>query len=210
MNVIYSKILWAVNKRLTKLKWRKKNRHNLTQAKTYFDIDAVTVGKFTYGMLNVLTNGTNAHLTIGDYCSIADNVTFALSAEHSMNTISTYPFKAKLISGEAEAASKGDITVGDDVWIGNNSLIMSGVNIGQGAVVAAGAVVTKDVPPYAIVGGVPAKVIRYRFDEELIKELLKVDFGKLTVSMIKEHAEDLYKELKCTQQFDWMPKRNND
>ena len=205
MNLLYAKFKWAVNKRLTKIRWRKKNSHNLTQAKTYFDIDAVTVGKATYGMLNVLTNGINAHLTIGNYCSIADNVTFILSAEHPLNTISTYPFKAKMMSQGPEALSKGNITVADDVWICNNSLIMSGVNIGQGAVVAAGSVVTKDVPPYAIVGGVPAKVIKYRFTPEMIAELMRVDYSKLDKEMVREHIVDLYSPLKSAEQIQWLP-----
>ena len=84
---------------------------------------------------------------------------------------------------------------------------MSGVHIGQGAVVAAGAVVTHDVPPYAIVGGVPAKVIKYRFGPEMIEELLKVDYSKLTEDMVREHIDELYEELKDAGQLAWMPKR---
>ena len=81
------------------------------------------------------------------------------------------------------------------------------VSIGQGAVVAAGAVVTKDVPPYAIVGGVPAKVIKYRFSPELIEELLKVDYSKLTKEDVEKHLDVLYTELKDPCQLDWMPKK---
>ena len=103
--------------------------------------------------------------------------------------------------------SKGDITVDNDVWIGYGATIMSGVHIGQGAIVAAGAVVTKDVPPYAIVGGVPAKVIKYRFEPELIKELLKIDYSKLTKEKVEKHIDDLYAELKDKRQLDWMPKK---
>jgi virginiamycin A acetyltransferase len=85
-----------------------------------------------------------------------------LGHDHTMLNISTYQFKAKIVKpGSLEAISKGDNTVDNDVWIGFRSTIMSGVHIGQGAVVAAGAVVTKDVPPYAIVGVVPARVIKY-------------------------------------------------
>lgn len=75
----------------------------------------------------------------------------------------------------------------DDVWIGAQATIMSGVTIGQGAVIGAKALVTKDVPPYAIVGGVPAKVIKYRFEKEIIDELLKIDFSKFDYKVIKEH-----------------------
>ena len=81
------------------------------------------------------------------------------------------------------------------------------VSIGQGAVVAAGAVVTKDVPPYAIVGGVPAKVIKYRFEPEMIAELLKIDYGKLSKEDIEKHIDDLHTELKNPSQLDWMPKK---
>ena len=100
---------------------------------------------------------------IGNYISIAQNVHFLLDVEHFANHISTYPFKVKLLhSQKSESFSKGDIIIDDDVWIGYGATILSGVRIGQGAVVATGAVVTSDVPPYAIVGGVPAKVIKYR------------------------------------------------
>ena len=87
-------------------------------------------------------------------------------------------------------------------------LLCRGVHIGQGAVVAAGAVVTKDVPPYAIVGGVPAKVIRYRFEPEIVEELLKIDYSRLTDEMIKEHIDELYTDLTCVEQFKWFPRKN--
>ena len=73
--------------------------------------------------------------------------------------------------------AKGDIVVGDDVWIGENAIVCSGVTIGQGAIVAAGAIVTKDIEPYAIVGGNPAKVIKYRFNENIRKKLIQINIG---------------------------------
>ena len=113
-----------------------------------------------------------------------------------------------------EAISKGDIIVDDDVWIGYGATILSGVHIGQGAVIAAGAVVTKDVPPYAIVGGVPAKVIKYRFSPEIIQQLMKLDYSKLTEDMIRERIDDLYTSLdgktpeEVGKPLEWFPKKS--
>ena len=192
---------------LFKRKWRISNYHNGTYPANLFNSDCVKVGKETYGELFVLSFNSENKLTIGNYCSIASDVTFLLSADHHTGYISTYPFKVKIIGELTEGVSKGDIVVDDDVWIGYGATIMSGVHIGQGAIVAAGAVVTKDVPPYAIVGGVPAKVIRYRFEPEMIEELLKVDYSKLTKEMVEEHIDDLYTELKDKKQIDWMPRK---
>jgi serine acetyltransferase len=99
------------------------------------------------------------------------------------------------------------VVIEDNVWIGENACIMSGVHIGQGAVVAAGSVVNKDVPPYSIVGGVPAKVIKYRFEPEMIEALLKIDYSKLDKDMIQSHVDDLYQKLENKEQLSWLPKR---
>lgn len=190
--------------------WKKKHADiDGTIPMNIFPASAVSVGKCTYGELNIVDFNNNSHLSIGCYCSLAQNVTFLLDVEHNVDTISSYPFKAKVLRTGDEATSKGDIIVDDDVWIGYRATILSGVHIGQGAVVAAGAVVTKDVPPYAIVGGVPAKVIKYRFEPEMIEELLKVDYNKLTKEMVQEHIEDLYVKLTDKSQIDWMPKNES-
>lgn len=158
--------------------WRKRNSHNFTIPATNFKMDAVQVGKGTYGNLFVVTRDyQNVKLFIGNYCSIADGVKFLLSGNHQYDIISTYPYELLVLnSNEAGiAVAKGDIVVGDDVWIGADAIICSGVTIGQVAIVAAGAIITKDVEPYAIVGGNPAKVIKYRFSESIRRKLVQIN-----------------------------------
>ena len=190
-------------------KWRESNPHNNTfLVKPLFDAKCVSVGKGSYGPINVEMSRHDFKLKIGSFCSIANEVTFILSSEHNTNLISTYPFKVLTTkTAECEALSRGDIIVDDDVWIGYRATILSGVRIGQGAVIAAGAVVTKDVEPYQIVAGVPAKPIKFRFDEELRNELLKVDFSKLEEETIRSNIEKLYCALENKEQLKWMPKK---
>lgn len=191
-----------LNKSLRK---RTGNHNIFLEREAYLDL--IIVGKNTYGPINALMFNRDSKLIIGSFCSIAPRVSFIVSADHYTNNISSFPLKVKVLGESSEGISKGDIIVDDDVWIGYGATIMSGVHIGQGAVIAAGAVVTKDVPPYAIVGGVPAKVIKYRFELGMIEELLKVDYSKLTKEMVEEHIDDLYTELMDSSQLDWMPKR---
>lgn len=194
---------------ILKSRWKKKNRHNYTVVNNHFDISLVEVGNCSYGELNIISFASDHKLYIGNYVSIAHNVTFMLDAEHYTNHISTYPYKVKILkTADTEAFGKGNIIVDDDVWIGYGATIMSGIHIGQGAVITAKAVVTKDVPPYAVVGGIPAKIIKYRFDENMIKELVKIDYKKLTKEMIDIHKEKLYEELESTEQLKWMPKKD--
>lgn len=169
------------------------NPHNSTYAVNAFDAALVSVGKMTYGGIQVYSAAPLSRLIIGSFCSIAPEVVFVMNNEHRTDTISSFPFKVKMLKSEPyEAASKGGITVGDDVWIGARATILDGVTIGQGAVVAAGAVVAKDVPPYAIVGGVPAKVIRYRFSGEMVERLMGIDYGKLDAGFVGRNLEGFY------------------
>ena len=135
------------------------------------------IGDHTYGRPIILERNA-AHLDIGKFCSIATGVEIALG-NHRIDTVSSYPFAVlkkwwPSAAGMADHDSRGAVTIGSDVWIGASAFITSGVTIGHGAVVAARAVVTKDVPPYAVVGGNPAKVIRYRFPLETIEQLLEI------------------------------------
>lgn len=202
-------MFYSLNKQLFKRKWRKCNPNNFTNAEDLFDPALVEVGDYTYGGLRVLTYNKDNKLRIGKFCSIAQDVMFVLSGDHYTNHISSYPYRVWIMNEKQEGVSKGNIIVDDDVWIGFRSTILSGVHIGQGAIVAAGSVVTKDVPPYAIVGGVPAKVIKYRFSPEMITELLKVDYSQLTEELVKEHIEDLYEDLEDKGQLQWLPKKKN-
>lgn len=119
------------------------------------------------------------HLTIGKFCSIACGAKFIFtSANHALRSDSTYPFPIFYEEWGLDMKNvtdawdnKGDITVGNDVWIGYEAVILQGVTIGDGAIIGARAVVTKDVPPYTIVGGVPAKKIRSRFDADTVRRL---------------------------------------
>lgn len=187
--------------------WRRANAHNGTYVKAPFPMELVSVGKKTYGCLDVQLDNRKNRLRIGSYCSIAEEVRFLVCADHNTDCVSTFPFRVHCLGHDMEAVSKGDIVVDDDVWIGYRSTILSGVHIGQGAVIAAGSVVTKDVPPYAIVGGVPAKVIKYRFAPEIVEQLLRIDYSQMDAETIRGHEEDLYTPLECSEQLSWLPKK---
>lgn len=139
----------------------------------------VEVGEYTYGKPKVIYYGGEGKIKIGKFCSIAQNVTLLFGGEHRTDWISTYPFYfftnqwslSKDIKDSVRY--KGDIVIGNDVWIGYGATIYAGVTIGHGAVIAANSVVVKNVDPYTIVGGNPAKTIRKRFAEEEIKLLLE-------------------------------------
>lgn len=136
-------------------------------------------------------------LTIGKFCSIACGVKFIFnSANHTLSSLSTYPFPLFFeewgLAREEVTDSwdnKGDIVIGNDVWIGYEAVIMAGVTIGDGAIIGTRAVVTKDVPPYAIVGGVPARLIRKRFPDETISELLKIRWWDWSKERIAENID---------------------
>lgn len=181
-----------------KLEWRKSNSHNFTYPTSIFPMQKVEVGNFTYGNLDVRYFGNkNEKLVIGNFVSIASEVIFILGGNHQINTLMTYPLYSKLIelNPELDATTKGIIHISDDVWIGTKAIILSGINIGKGAIIGAGAVVTKDVPPYAIVCGNPAKIIKYRFDKKIIEELMIIDMTKIDRDYILTNISKLYTKI---------------
>jgi virginiamycin A acetyltransferase len=160
-----------------------------------FSHPQVEVGEYTYGLRreSFFAYHPEDRVRIGKFCSVADGVRFVFGG-HRVDTVSTFPFRA-VCFGEAphaDALSKGDIVVGNDVWIGVNAFILSGVKIGNGAVVAVGAVVNKDVAPYAVVGGVPAKLIKMRFGHDQIAALEKIQWWNWPIGKIKENLDLFY------------------
>jgi virginiamycin A acetyltransferase len=192
-------VMQELERRRFKSAWRKNNSHNETKAgDRFFPLQIVNVGKGTYGTINIQSMYAieKNQITIGNYVSIAPEVTFLLDLNHQIDTATTFPFHSKLIKrSPIDAISKGPIVVDDEVWIGTGAYIFSGVTIGKGAIIAAGALVTKDVPAYAIVGGNPAKPIRYRFNEEIIKILLPIRFADFSEEWIKKNIDIIYKKI---------------
>ncbi len=140
------------------------------------------IGEYTYGTPEIFWWEESVTLKIGRFCSIAEGVKIFLGGNHRTDWVTTYPFSAKEMTATWPTAteivghptSKGDIIIGNDVWLGAHSSILSGISIGDGAVIGAHAVVTKDVPSYTIVAGNPAKIIRRRFSASQIELLLEI------------------------------------
>lgn len=149
--------------------------------------------RYSYGLDNIKVRswGEGAKLKIGSFCSIADNIQIFLGGNHRTDWVTTYPFghinqDSFPWHGQGHPSTKGEVVIGNDVWIGSSSTIMSGVTIGDGAVIAANSTVIKDVPPYTIVGGNPAKILKYRFTEKQIEKLLKNPWWEKTDQEIQE------------------------
>lgn len=186
----------------SKRKQQQKRKSNTSEVSGLIKNSQIRVGRFTYGHEKIAIRqwGEGAALTIGSFCSIASSVTIFLGGNHRLDWATTFPFghifQEELGGTEIKGhpATNGDVMIGDDVWIGHGATIMSGVSIGSGAVVAANSTVAKDVMPYEVVGGNPAKFIKSRFRKEIIDLLLTLEWWNLPIDVIKEINKDLSME----------------
>lgn len=196
-------ILRQLEKNKFDKEWRSRNAHNDTMVgDRVFPIKNVSIGKATYGMLQIqsLFEQEGEKLIIGNYVSIAPGVQFLLGVNHQINTFTTFPLYSRYINrSPVDAINKGPLVVEDEVWIGTDAILFSGVKVGKGAIISAGAIVTKDVPPYAIVGGTPAKLIKYRFSEDIIAELMTIHLKDLSMEWIIKNIDALYQEIKSVE-----------
>jgi len=152
------------------------------------------IASFTYIGNNCIVQNTN----IGKFCSIANDVLIGLG-KHPIDSFSTSPLfyrvnnplNIKLVELNSDFQEYEPVEIGNDVWIGARAIILDGVTIGNGAIIAANSVVTKDVPPYSIVGGIPAKIIKYRFQDQKIQHLLHSGWWNWNISIIRQNLEKL-------------------
>jgi len=155
----------------------------------------ITIGRHTYGCpkLHWSKGDFSYNLSIGSFCSIADDVSIFVGkhGRHTIDYVSTYPIGVVFGRSPTKVESNtqfGDLSVviENDVWIGRGAMILAGVNVGNGAVIAARSVVTRDVEPYAIVGGVPAKLIKHRFPPDIVRKLINLKWWEWSDEVIKE------------------------
>lgn len=175
----------------------------------------VTFGNMSYMVGGTIQSSTPAqvHMLVGNYCQIAHNTTFEMGLNHAFSGVTAYPFgnvwgysREDII--KRSLANRQQLIIGHDVWIGGNANIIKGVKIGNGAIIGTNSVVTKDVPPYAIVGGNPAKIIRYRFSPEIIEALDKIKWWYWPLEKVKanrhymENVEEFIKKFGETPAVD--------
>ncbi|MCP4138483.1 MAG: CatB-related O-acetyltransferase [bacterium] len=155
------------------------------------------IGDYSYGFLKVLHDGGKASLKIGKFCSFAPGSAIGLGAEHRHDWVTTYhsfDVFMQQVAMKDYSVAKGNVVVGNDVWFGDDAFVMSGVEIGNGAVIGARSVVRRSIPPYAIVMGNPGRPIGYRFDKEIIEKLEKIAWWDWPLEKIKKAHPLLHSE----------------
>ncbi|MCS3470665.1 acetyltransferase-like isoleucine patch superfamily enzyme [Pseudomonas sp. JUb42] len=188
------KFLEMLKNRATRKRLRRMDKLERAPEKIRLQYPRYTVGVGTYGIPEVFEFGDDTVLRIGSYTSIAAGVRILLGGEHRTDWLTTYPFPAMMKGLEDikdYAPSKGDVVIGSDCWICAGAMILSGVTIGHGSIVAAGAVVTRDVAPFSVVGGNPCKFIRFRFDEHIRQQLLDAAWWDWPMDEVKSIARTL-------------------
>ncbi len=195
-------------KNIIKIFYRKQEKTVFTN-RHFLNSKNVNIGDYTYGIPKIYSWDNSTKLEIGKFCSIADNVKILMGGNHRTDWISTYPFsvlnenfqEGKNILGHP--TTKGDVKIGNDVWIGNDVIILSGVTIGDGAVIGAGSIITKSIKPYNIVAGNPAIVIKQRFSDEIISDLLAIQWWNWPINKINENIH-----LICSENIENFIKNN--
>jgi len=164
-------------------------KHVVIHQKNYI-YGRIEIGDYSY------ISGPHTYVdsaVIGKFCSIARNVTIGPS-NHDLSMISTHPFLYspfyKIVDEYTKPSNNNPPIIGNDVWVGINSIILNNVKIGDGAIIGAGSIVTKDVEPYSVVGGVPAKHIKYRFEKEVIEKLLEIQWWNWSNKKMKKRVGD--------------------
>ena len=178
-NLLADAVQWLRKKEAARERWQLVERGLLV------------IGRHTYGCPRIFNyHGSERKVVVGSFCSISPGVEVITGGIHRADWVSTYPFRIKWsMKGAFEdgmPSAKGDVVIGSDVWLGTEAMVLSGVTIGHGGIVAARSVVTRDVPPYAVVAGVPAKIVRYRFKPDVIQRLLEIKWWEWDDARIRE------------------------
>lgn len=184
------------------------------KAPRYVPPDGVTIGRHTYGVVDetIIFASKEAAVSIGSFCSVAGGVLIFGESSHPTDCATTFPIHQKLLRQPwppMKEGTRAGVTIGNDVWLCLGSTIMPGVRVGNGAIVASRAVVTKDVPPYAVVAGVPAKVVRYRFTDDIIAKLLQIRWWEWDDDKIRHEAGSLTGPIEAFVARHLMPTRSD-
>lgn len=161
----------------------------------------ISIGRYTYGGATFKLWSESDRIEIGAFCSFAEGVLVFGGGEHRPDWVTTHPLRIAFNSPGAgqdgHPHSKGPTKIGNDVWVGHGAFILSGVQVGDGACIGAGALVARDVPPYSIIAGNPARLVRFRFSEEQIASLLEIRWWTWPVEQIRR-----YESLLCSNDID--------